>query len=173
MIAPQELGVFHQGVLRQLFVEELVDVGVEAVPQLETGDGWMPELTNQSFVFLLHLYLNVQRGKVAVQLFLVVDVGLAAHWTHHVSDVPVSHGDGEVHTEALVTHGALAGRQRLHLKEKIETETSPECVSERSSVCVCVCGRPTLLRGKMLRQQGHSLLRRRRMKSLSCDSFTA
>lgn len=32
MIAPQELGVFHQGVFRQLFVEELVDLGVEAVP---------------------------------------------------------------------------------------------------------------------------------------------
>lgn len=35
MITPQELGVFHQGVLCQLFVEELVDVGIEAVPKLE------------------------------------------------------------------------------------------------------------------------------------------
>lgn len=96
----------------------------------------MPELTNQSSVFLLHLYLNVQRGKVAVQLFLVVDVGLAAHRTHHVSDVPVSHSDGEVHAEALVTHGALTGSKRLHLKQKIETKTSSrECVSEHTSGC--------------------------------------
>lgn len=119
MIAPQELGVFHQGMLRQLFVEELVDVAVEAVPQLQTGKGLMPELANQSSIFLAHLYLNVQRGKVAVQLFLVVDVGLAAHRTHHVSDVPVSHSDGEVHAEALVTHGALTGSQRLHLNTKL------------------------------------------------------
>lgn len=62
------------------------------------------------------MYLYVQRGKVAVQLFLVVDVRLAAHGTHHVSDVFVSHGDGEVHPEALVAHRALTGRQRLHLK---------------------------------------------------------
>lgn len=52
----------------------------------------------------MSLYLDVQRGKVAVQLFLVIDVGLAAHGTHHVSDVSVSHSDGEVHPEALVTH---------------------------------------------------------------------
>lgn len=136
MIAPQELGVFHQGVLRQLLVEELVDVGVEAVPQLGKGESLMPELTDQSSVSLLHLYLNVQRGKVAVQLFLVVDVGLAAHGTHHVSDVPVSHGDGKVHAEALVTHGTLTGSQRLHLKQKSETKTSAsQCVSEHSSGC--------------------------------------
>lgn len=170
MIAPEELGVFHQGVLRQLFVEELVDVGVEAVPQLETGEGLTPGLTNHSSLFLVHLYLNVQRGKVAVQLLLVVDVRLGAHGTHHVSDVTVSHSDGEVRAEALVTHGALAGSQGLHLKQKMETKTPS---GERASECASVCGPHTLLRGKMLRQQGHSLLRRRRMKSLSCDSFTA
>lgn len=118
MITPQELGVFHQGMLRQLFVEELIDVGVEAVPQLETGECLMPELTSHSSLILVQLYLNVQRGKVAVQLFLVVDVGLAAHRTHHVSDVPVSHSDGEVRAKALMTHRALTGSQRLHLKRK-------------------------------------------------------
>lgn len=53
------------------------------------------------------VYLYGQRGKVAVQLFGVVDVRLSADGTHHVSDVFVSHGDGEVHREALVAHGAL------------------------------------------------------------------
>lgn len=131
MIAPQELGVFHQGVLCQLFVEELVDVGIEAVPKLEKTPrkrfqhryskhtrGLTLGLTNQSSI-----YLNVQRGEVAVQLFLVVDVGLAADGTHHVSDVSVSHGDGEVHAEALVTHRALTGSQRLHLRQKIKIES--------------------------------------------------
>lgn len=64
------------------------------------------------------MYLDVQCGKVAVQLFLVIDVWLAAHGTHHVSDVSVPHGDGEVHSEALVAHGALTGSQRLHLENK-------------------------------------------------------
>lgn len=64
------------------------------------------------------MYLYVQRGEVAVQLFGVVDVRPAADGTHHVSDVFVSHGDGEVLSEALVTHGALTGSQRLHLKHE-------------------------------------------------------
>lgn len=71
----------------------------------------------------MHLYLNVQCGEIAVQLFLVVDVRLAAHGTHHVSDVPVSHGNGEVHAKALVTHGTLTGSQRLHLKHKIQIKS--------------------------------------------------
>lgn len=75
-------------------------------------------MTNQSSI-----YLDVQRGEVAVQLFLLVNVGLAADGTHHVSDVTVSHGDGEVHAEALVTHGALTRSQRLHLKQKIKIES--------------------------------------------------
>lgn len=67
---------------------------------------------------MLSAHLNVQRGEVAVQLLGVVDVRLAAHGTHHVSDVFVSHGDGEVDPEAVVAHGALTGGQRLHLNEK-------------------------------------------------------
>lgn len=35
--APQELWVLHQSVLRQLLVEELVDVGVQAVTQLQSS----------------------------------------------------------------------------------------------------------------------------------------
>lgn len=63
-------------------------------------------------------HLDVQRGEVAVQLLRVVDVRLAAHGTDHVPDVLVPHGDGEVDPEALVTHGALAGGQRLHLDQR-------------------------------------------------------
>lgn len=71
----------------------------------------------------LSAHLNVQRGEVAVQLLGVVDVRLAAHRTHHVSDVFVSHGDGEVDPEAVVAHRALTGGQRLHLKEKEKKKT--------------------------------------------------
>lgn len=60
-------------------------------------------------------HLDVQRGEVAVQLLGVVDVRLAAHGTHHVPDVLVPHGDSKVDPEAVVTHGALARSQRLHL----------------------------------------------------------
>lgn len=70
----------------------------------------------------MHLYLDVQCGEVAVQLLLVVDIGLAAHRTHHVPDVPVPHSNGEVQAEALVAHGALTRSQRLHLKHKKETQ---------------------------------------------------
>lgn len=63
-----------------------------------------------------HLY--VQCGEVTVQLLWVVDVGLAADGTHHVSDVFVSHGDGEVLPETLVANRALAGSQGLHLRRK-------------------------------------------------------
>lgn len=37
MAAPQELWVLHQSVLRQLLVEELVDVGLQAVTQLQSS----------------------------------------------------------------------------------------------------------------------------------------
>lgn len=77
---------------------------------------------NQSSCLSLSAYLYVQRGEVAVQLLGVVDVRPAADGTHHVSDVSVSHGDGEVLPEALVTHGALTGSQRLHLKQGEEEE---------------------------------------------------
>ena len=75
-------------------------------------------LTDRVASEVVHLY--VQRGEVAVQLFGVVDVRFAADGTHHVSDVFVSHGDGEVLPEALVTHGALTGSQRLHLRREEE-----------------------------------------------------
>lgn len=146
MIAPQELWVFHQSVLSQFFMKQLVHVHLQAVPQLEKQNSRSEtsllaackpaavitilflKIKNSVCVLQfskkqpiralvsLSVYLYVQRGKVAVQLFLVVDVRLAAHGAHHVSDVFVSHSDGEVQPEALVAHGALAGSQRLHLK---------------------------------------------------------
>lgn len=61
-------------------------------------------------------YLDVQGGEVAVEVFGVVDVRLPADGTHHVSDMFVPDGDGEVLLEAPTAHGALTGRQRLHLK---------------------------------------------------------
>lgn len=70
----------------------------------------------------LSVYLYVQRGKVTVELFGVVDVRLAADGTHHVSDVFLFHGDGEVLPEALVAHGALTGSQGLHLEHGQEEE---------------------------------------------------
>lgn len=66
------------------------------------------------------MYLYVQRGKVAVQLFGVIDVWLTADRTHHVSNVFISHSDGEMLPKAVVAHGALTGSQRLHLEYKEE-----------------------------------------------------
>lgn len=37
MAAPQELWVLHQSVLRQLLVEEFVDIGLQAVTQLQSS----------------------------------------------------------------------------------------------------------------------------------------
>lgn len=55
---------------------------------------------------LVHLlpYLDVQGGKVAVEVFRVVDVRLPADWTYHISDVFVSYSDGEVLLETTTTH---------------------------------------------------------------------
>lgn len=70
------------------------------------------------------VHLDVQRGEVAVQLLGVVDVRFAADGTHHVSDVFVSDGDGEVLPEALVADRALTGRQRLHLEQQQQQKSS-------------------------------------------------
>ncbi len=58
---------------------------------------------------LVHLlpYLDVQGGEVAVEVFRVVDVGLPADWTHHVSDVFVPDSDGEVLLETTTAHRTL------------------------------------------------------------------
>lgn len=72
--------------------------------------------------FYLHIFhssssshLNVQSKEVAVQVLRVVDVWSCTHRTHHVSDVFVSHSDGEVLCETLVAHRALTRGQGLHL----------------------------------------------------------
>lgn len=71
-------------------------------------------------VLCVMYYLDVQGGEVAVEVFRVVDVRLPADRTHHVSDVLVSHCDGEVLLETATAHRALTGGQRLHLKQEVE-----------------------------------------------------
>lgn len=107
--APQELWIFHQSVLSQLFMEQLVHIEFQTVPQL-----------------------YVQRGKVAVQLFGVIDVWLTADRTHHVSNVFISHSDGEMLPEAVVAHGALTGSQRLHLAAGEDAQTAGALVNEET-----------------------------------------
>lgn len=68
-------------------------------------------------VLCVMYYLDIQGGEVAVEVFGVVDVRLPADGTHHVSDVLVSHCDGEVLLETATAHRALTGGQRLHLKQ--------------------------------------------------------
>lgn len=69
-------------------------------------------------------HLDVQCGEVAVEVLRVVDVRLPAHRAHHVSDVFVPHGDGEVLLEAAAAHRALAGGQGLHLQSQGRSFTS-------------------------------------------------
>lgn len=59
------------------------------------------------FFVCFSVYLYVQGGEVAVHLFLVINIRLTAHRADHVSDVFVSHCDGEMLPEALMTNGAL------------------------------------------------------------------
>lgn len=56
----------------------------------------------------------------------VINVRLPADGTHHVSDVFVPHYDGKVLLETVAAHRALAGRQRLHLREGRWHETNAE-----------------------------------------------
>lgn len=76
----------------------------------------VPVLNWPSLFFALLQYLYVQSGEVAVKVLRVIDVRLCADRTHHVSDVLVSHRYGEMLLETSAAHRALAGCQRLHLK---------------------------------------------------------
>lgn len=49
-------------------------------------------------------YLNIQCGKVAVEVFRIIDVRLPADRTHHVSDVFVPYSNGEVLLETVTAH---------------------------------------------------------------------
>lgn len=49
-------------------------------------------------------HLDVQSGEVAVEVLGVIDVWFPTHWTHHVTDVFVPHGDGEVLLKAATAH---------------------------------------------------------------------
>lgn len=75
----------------------------------------MPPCPERHSKIIRNAYLDVQGGEVAVEVLGVIDVRLPADGTHHVSDVFVPHSDGEVLLETTTAHGALAGRQRLHL----------------------------------------------------------
>lgn len=49
-------------------------------------------------------YLDIKGGKVAVEVLRVIDVRFPADWTHHVSDMFVSHSNGEVLLETATAH---------------------------------------------------------------------
>lgn len=60
-------------------------------------------------------YLDVQSGEVAEQLRVISEVRTATGGAHHVGDVLLLQGDGEVLAEAVRTDGAFTGSQGLHL----------------------------------------------------------
>lgn len=102
----------HKAIISQLHQEVVGSNPQTGHHVCVSGEGGVAECPPSG----LRPHLDVQRGEVAVQLLGVVDVGLAAHGTHHVADVFVPDGHGEVLTETLVADGALAGGQRLHLQ---------------------------------------------------------
>lgn len=61
-------------------------------------------------------YLDVKSGEVAEQLCVIGEVGAATGGAHHVCDVLLLQGDGEVLAEAVRTDGTLTGSQGLHLQ---------------------------------------------------------
>lgn len=61
-------------------------------------------------------YLDVKSREVAEQLCVIGKVRAATGRAHHVGDVLLLQGDGEVLTEAVRTDGAFTGSQSLHLE---------------------------------------------------------
>lgn len=61
-------------------------------------------------------YLDVEGGEVAEELRVIGEVRAATGGAHHVCDVLLLQGDGEVLAEAVGAYGALAGDQGLHLQ---------------------------------------------------------
>lgn len=55
------------------------------------------------------MYLDIQSGEVGVEVLRVIDIRTSTHRTNHLSDVFVSHCDGEVLLEAFTAHRALTG----------------------------------------------------------------
>lgn len=62
------------------------------------------------------LYLDVKSREVAEQLCVIGEVGAATGRAHHICDVLLLQGDGEVLAEAVRTDGTLTGSQGLHLE---------------------------------------------------------
>lgn len=59
-------------------------------------------------------YLDVKSREVAEQLCVIGEVRAATGGAHHVCDVLLLQGDGEVLAEAVRTDGTLTGSQGLH-----------------------------------------------------------
>lgn len=84
-------------------------------------------------------YLDVKSREVAEQLCVIGKVRAAAGRAHHVSDVLLLQGDGEVLTETVRTDGAFTRSQSLHLEgERGEKGVrSHSCQPEEGDIVRC------------------------------------